>query len=391
MTEQVPRLRIVLAAADTDAPRLREVLTAAGADVVASANTSDEAIRVSLERRPDLVVARDGIGGVPPIELTEQLWARAPGIGCVIVASDGSDELERHALIAGALAVVALPEGESDPAPLSAALAEARTALQRRRTLLAQSQPRAGTKLGNAVVMTSAKGGVGRSFIAAGVASWLAESANVALCDLDLQFGDIATWGREDPPTRSIEQLAAVVAAGEITLDDVRAVAEQRFGKVSLLAGPRSPVEGTSWAADRGARSVRLVGALRRWFDWIVVDGLAGVLEPVVRLARGAQLVIVVTGCEVGQLRATQRYLELLDRYAPSPRIVVANRAGRSERKLATQALPRERLFFVGNDRTFARRLVVEGLAAPRQRGRGVSRALAKVADAVAHAAPEQR
>ena len=385
-----PRLRVVLAAADADAPSLRDVLAAAGADVVASANTADEAMRVSLQQRPDLVVAREGIGGASPIELTEQLWARAPGIGCILVATDGGDELERHALIAGALAVVALPDGEFDPARLTSALREARSALQRRRTLLAQSQPRSATKLGTAIVIASAKGGVGRSFIAAGIASWLAETSNVTLCDLDLQFGDIATWGREDPPTRSIEQLAAVVAAGEITLDDVRAVSEQRFGKVSLLAGPRTPVEGTSWAADRGARSVRLVGALRRWFDWIVVDGLAGVLEPVVRLARGAQLVVVVTGCDIGQLRATQRYLQLLDRYAPSPRIVVANRAGRGDRKLAAQALPRERLLFVGEDKTFARRLVVEGLAAPQQRGRGVSRALAKVADAVAHAAPEQ-
>ena len=101
--------------------------------------------------------------------------------------------------------------------------------------------------------------------------------------------------------------------------------------------------------------------------------------------ARSAQLVIVVTTAEVGSLRATKHYLALLDRFAPQPRLVVVNRADRGEpRKLVASALAGERITWVKEDRTLARRLVLDGEAAAQQRGRGVARTFRSFATLVA-------
>jgi MinD-like ATPase involved in chromosome partitioning or flagellar assembly len=310
--------------------------------------------------------------------------ARGDDVGVVLVASAADPAFERRALRAGALDVLSMPLDGAAAEALGEAVREA----ARRRALrppVREGAPLAQPpELGTLVAVVSAKGGVGRSFVAASVASMLAERDAVVLCDLDLQFGDLSSWGAERSE-RTIDRIAAVVAAGEVQRADVEAVAEQRFGKVTLLPGPRSPVDGAIWASERGSRALGLTGALRRWYDWVVVDGLPGLLEPVVGIARRAQLLLVVTTCEVGALRATQRYLELLDRFVPVPRVVVANRSnkGAGAKHVRPAVGERERIAFLKEDTTFARRLVVEGLAAAQQRGRGVSRSFAKLADEV--------
>jgi MinD-like ATPase involved in chromosome partitioning or flagellar assembly len=382
-TERTVRVAIAAPAADADEIG-RWIAGLAGHEVIATVDRGDEALRIAIARRADLILAHASLADPDAFDLLDQLRAGGDDVGAVLVAPVLDPALERRALRAGALDVLRMPLDGAAAEALGDAVREA----ARRRAL--RPAAREGTTsarapaLGMLVAVMSAKGGVGRSFVAASVASILAEHDPVALCDLDLQFGDLSSWGAERSE-RTIDHIAAVVAAGEVRRADVEAIAEQRFGKVTLLPGPRSPVDGAIWASERGARALGLAGALRRWYDWVVVDGLPGLLEPVVGIARRAQLLLVVTTCEVGALRATQRYLELLDRFAPVPRIVVANRSNKGAgAELVRSAVgERERIAFLKEDTTFARRLVVEGLAAAQQRGRGVSRSFAKLADEI--------
>jgi len=353
-----------------------------GHEVVGRADGPREALRIATDRGADLIVCPAETAR----EVAELLFAAAPALGCVAIGTPAADE-ERRILRAGALDV--LPSLDDGAATR---LAEALAEVARRRTVLGteRTEPASRSATGKLVTVVSAKGGVGRSFVAANLAAWLAERDGAVLVDLDLQFGDLSHWGVQDgADERSIDQLAAVVTSGEIQLDDVHAVGRTAFGKATLLPGTRSPIDGAAWANERGIRSLRLVHALRRWFPWTVVDGLAGLIEPVVGTARGSDPVVVVTGADVGALRATQRYLALLDRFAPQPRLVVVNRADRGEPKaLVEKALQGERVAWVKEDRAFARKLVLEGLAATQQRDRGVSKALRKVADLVADGRP---
>ena len=352
-------------------------------EVVARANHGRDVAAAVRDKTPDVVIAHLDLAEPGPFELLDQLWARDTTTSVVLVGPTVDGELERRALRAGALAVLTSPLDGAATEALSVALTEHRRrhALLARRSAPVAAPPRVTTALAPMIAIVSAKGGVGRSTVAVNLASVLAQKKRVALCDLDLQFSDASTWGA-DASDRTIDHLAAVIGAGEVQLADIQAIAQQRFGAVTLLPGVTSPVEGAAWAAERGVRALRLVTALRRWFEDVVVDNLPGLLEPVVSISRTAQLLIVVTTCEVGALRATKRYLTLLDRYAPAPRLIVANRSNRGQPAALVRAAlgAGERIVFLKEDRTFARRLVVEGLAASGQRGRGVSRTFGKLA-----------
>ncbi len=385
MSETVPARLLIAAPADARA-EIDLWVNALPHRVVGGADHGRDLAAAVRASTPDIVIAHVGLADPGPFELLDQLWARDSATGVVLIAPATDADLERRALRAGALAVLASPLDGVATEALAAALVEQqrRRSLQAARSAPAAPAAHSGLTLGAAIAVVSAKGGVGRSTVAVNLASILAKKGRVALCDLDLQFSDASTWGAE-PPERTIDHLAAVVGAAELQLADIQAIAQQRFGAVTLLPGVGSPIEGAAWAAERGVRALRLVSSLRRWFDDVVVDTLPGLLEPVVGIGRNAQLLIVVTTCEVGALRATKRYLALLDRYAPTPRIIVANRSNRGQSaKLVRAALGvGERIVFLKEDRTFARRLVVEGLAASEQRGRGVSRTFAKLATAV--------
>lgn len=375
-----------------------------GCEVVATTLDGDEALRLALDLRPDLVVANVNLSGASGLELAEQLWARAPAIGCVLVADATSWGAHRRAMRSGALDFLQPPLRPDDAEALRAALRQ----VVRRRELLGQGRlvaagaegeaPQEEPGAGAVISVVSAKGGVGRSLIAATLASWLAERGTTALCDLDFQFGDLSTWGGETQPARTIEELAAVVSANELRLEDVQAIAQSRFGQVAVLAAPRSPVQAAEWSVCFSTRcplsadyrpadgspfpAAQLVDAVRRWYQWVVIDHMPGLFDPVVAVTSGADAAVVVTSCEVGALRATQRYLAILDRVAPVPRVVVANRANRGVgRELVRQAVGAdEEVVFLDEDATYARALVVDGQGAPQQRGRGPARVLGELA-----------
>jgi pilus assembly protein CpaE len=379
---------VLVAPADALAQTAAWAGTLAACEIVATTSVIADIARLAAQHRADLLVVDRGVSDEAVFALLDQARL-APALGVVVLARDSDQAFERRVLRAGALEVV----GAALDGAASGTLTEALAELRRRRALGTPPVPappaaaprRASVALGPVIAVISAKGGVGRSFVAANLASMLAKERRVALCDLDLQFSELSHWGTDRAPERTIDQLAAVVAAGEIQRADVETIAATRFGNVTLLPGARSPLDGAAWASERGSRALRLAGALRAWYEYVVIDDLPGFLEPVVGIARGASLLLVVTTAEVGAVRATKRYLELLDRYAPTPRVVVVNRANKGlSAKLVREALGAgERTVNIKEDRTFARRLVVEGLAASQQRGRGVTRSFGRLADLV--------
>jgi len=344
-----------------------------------------EAFGRAIDEHVGMVVIAVGDSPDGSLDLVRALWARAPGLGAILVAKPGVID-RADAIRAGALDTIEIPPRDRADAMLAAPVAELE---KRRRLLLAGAQAARGpatTEGGSIVTVVSAKGGVGRSFVAANLAACLAVHARTCLCDLDLEGAEVSTWGA-DGSNASVDQLAAVLRTGELAPQDVAAVAQPRFGGVSLLPGPQRGAG--LWAEHDGTFSLKLVRAVRQWYPWVVVDTPAGTIAPAPAIAAASTILVVVSGGDIGNLRATKRYLELLDGANPVPRIVVINRSDRGEdRKIVRAALPpKEFIVFVKDDRNSARHLVVDGRAAPQQGRRGAARAFRDLAGRVERAA----
>lgn len=390
--------RVIVAAASTEEERaITTWIREHGRwEIAHTARDGESALREALRLRPELVIATVNLPGMTGLEIAEQLVIKAPLTGCVLIADPSSWNAQRRAMHAGALDFLHPPLGEEQAESLEAALRQ----VLRRRQLHRESggdmaTPSVGSARGSVIRVVSAKGGVGRSLVAANVSAVLARRYPTVLCELDMVFGDLATWGPDSRPKRTMEHLTSVLAARELTPDHIRDVAVTRFGAVTLLPAPRPLDQDGTWPMPlpgndtRSGDYTQLLAALRRWYRRIVVDHAAGELpdqEP------QTVTLVVVTTCEIGALRATQRFLDLAKNRGWSDGVlVVANRASsREARELASSALPRARITYLEEDREFARVLVIKGLAVTDQPKGKLSRSLTGLATTIDETALRQ-
>jgi DNA-binding NarL/FixJ family response regulator len=98
-----PRLRVVLID-DHELVRaaLRTVLEDAGIEILAEAGGGEEGIRLSGERRPDVVLLDLSMPDLSGIEVTRRLASEAPGSRVLVFTGSAEDHDVRDAIDAGA-------------------------------------------------------------------------------------------------------------------------------------------------------------------------------------------------------------------------------------------------------------------------------------------------
>lgn len=306
--------RILPAVADPDAARtvtslLSQLPDAEPAPPVAdSTQLVDTLARLAAEsvaELPEVVLVHERIGPVPALELVREVALRFPAVGVVLITADASPVLFSAAMDSGARGLVTLPLGYEELA--SRVQAAAQWSVGVRRHLGGGADVLTGPG-GTVVTVSGAKGGVGTTITAVQLAlAARASGRNVALVDMDLQGGDIASY-LDVQFRRSVADLAAVDDIAPRVLQDALYVHET--GIALLLA----PAEGerAEDVADRSARQI--VGALRSRYDVVVVDCgtyLDGANAAAVEMADTA---LLVTTPDVVAVRAAKRTVRMWDR-----------------------------------------------------------------------------
>ncbi len=156
------------------------------------------------------------------------------------------------------------------------------------------------------VVVTSGKGGVGKTTSTASLGVALAQSGKkVVIVDFDVGLRNLdLIMGAE---RRVVFDLINVVQ-GDAKLAQAL-IRDKRVETLSLLAA--------SQTRDKDALSVegveRVIGELREKFDWVVCDSPAGIEKGAALAMRFADLAVVVTNPEVSSVRDSDRIIGLLD------------------------------------------------------------------------------
>ena len=156
------------------------------------------------------------------------------------------------------------------------------------------------------VVVTSGKGGVGKTTTTAALGAALAQTGqNVVIIDFDVGLRNLdLVMGAE---RRVVFDLINVVQ-GEAKLSQAL-IRDRRIDTLSLLAA--------SQTRDKDALTTegvaRVIEELRGKVDWVICDSPAGIEKGATAAMHFADVAIVVTNPEVSSVRDSDRIIGLLD------------------------------------------------------------------------------
>ncbi|UUU24666.1 AAA family ATPase [Streptomyces sp. DSM 40750] len=308
-------IRILPAVGDIDSARALTTLLGQLSDAEPAPHVSDSTALLdtlarlaaeSLDELPEVVLVHERIGPVPALDLVRDLVLRFPAVGVVLITSDPSTGVLTAAMDSGARGIVNLPLSYDALAERVQAAAAWSAGMRRH---LGSNTPELYTGPGGTVVTVSgAKGGVGATVTAVQLAlAARASGRTVALLDLDLQSGDVASY-LDVQFRRSVADLAGIADINPRVLQE--AVYAHDTG-IALLLAPAEGERGEE-VTDRVARQV--LAALRSRHDVVVVDCGSQMNSATAAAVEMADHALLLVTPDVVAVRAAKRMVRLWDR-----------------------------------------------------------------------------
>ena len=160
--------------------------------------------------------------------------------------------------------------------------------------------------MGKVLVVTSGKGGVGKTTSTAALGAALARGGeNVVVIDFDVGLRNLdLVMGAE---RRVVFDLINVVQ-GDAKLAQAL-IRDKRVENLALLPA--------SQTRDKDALTIegvdKVIAELREKFDWVICDSPAGIERGALLAMRNADVAVVVTNPEVSSVRDSDRIIGMLD------------------------------------------------------------------------------
>ncbi len=156
------------------------------------------------------------------------------------------------------------------------------------------------------IVVTSGKGGVGKTTTTATLGAALAQTGqNVAVVDFDVGLRNLdLMMGAE---RRVVYDLINVIN-GSAKLPQAL-IRDKRLETLHLL--PASQTRDKSALTEKGV--ARVMKELEEQFDWIICDSPAGIERGAILAMRHADIAVIVTNPEISSVRDSDRIIGMLD------------------------------------------------------------------------------
>ena len=171
--------------------------------------------------------------------------------------------------------------------------------------------------MGEVIVITSGKGGVGKATTTANLGSALALAGKkVALVDTDIGLRNLdVVMGLEN---RIVYDLVDVIE-GKCKLRQAL-IKDKRFKELFLLPAAQTRDK----SAINEEQMIELVNKLKQEFDFVLIDCPAGIEQGFKNAIAGANRAIVVTTAEVSAIRDADRIIGLLESHdIRNPELIV--------------------------------------------------------------------
>ena len=267
---------------------------------VHTARNVTDAQRRMVEEHIDLAVMDTSYATESGVIDGGQLLQVDPDLPIVLVASTLDMSVLRIALRIGYKDVV--------DAPVDRLKMEAMLGLiedQAQREILKETK----TRIGRIITVMSPKGGAGKTMTTANVALQLAmwgDPSRVVVVDADLQFGDVCIAMQIDPVHPIVEASRELDELDEELLESLLST---HASGLRVLAAPLEP----SLADEVSTQAVvRVLGLLKRMFDYIIVDTAPFLDEPVLSILERSDDVLLVVDMDLPSVKNAKLALDTL-------------------------------------------------------------------------------
>jgi pilus assembly protein CpaE len=270
----------------------------------------------------------------PPVRglaTLEALQQQQPDTPVLAYSASGDVKIMRQAMRLGARDFLAKPLNEHE---LRDAIHTVLTQ-EEQRQLARWSEPNQAPARGTVITVAGAKGGIGKTTLAANLAIAIRQltGQTVALVDADTQFGDVAVMLDLDVQ-RSIADL--VRSGSEINRLLMPEYVQRHDSGVDVLTTAAEPDDWRALGADHLTQIVR---ALSEIYEYVIVDTPGTMTEVVAASLTEASIILLLTSLDVSSVKDTKTALRILESWGvPSERI----RLVLNDNTRATKVKPQE-------------------------------------------------
>src|SRR5215211_8856955 len=285
-------------------------------DVVGTARTGKEAIQLSQELNPDVILMDINMPDMDGIAATEAIRSKQPAVQVVILSVQNDQNYMRRAMLAGARDFLTKPPmGDELISAIRRAGAMAQT--ERSKSVHVQVAPVAGNvgtvlgyggPKGKIVTIYSPKGGTGCTTLAVNLAITLNnEDTRVALVDGNLQFGDVAVFLNEQGKNTIID---LAPRAEELDPEIVEDVMLKHAGSgLHVLAAPSRPEYAEKVSSSQ---FVKVLEYLRQMYAYVIVDTSSFLTDATLSAIDVSDLIVLVTTQDIPSIKNCRLFLDLL-------------------------------------------------------------------------------
>ncbi len=284
-------------------------------EVVGAARTGKEAVQLTDELKPDVVLMDINMPDMDGITATETIRQRNQVAQIVILSVQGDPNYMRRAMLAGARDFLTKPP-MADELISAVRRAGEMARLERSKSVQVAAPSAASTKPsfgagstdGRIIMVYSPKGGTGVTTLAVNLAVTLNnDETKAVLVDGNLQFGDVAIFLNEQ---RKNTILDLAPRADELEPEIVESVLIKHAATgLRILAAPSRPEHSDHVSTDQ---FTKLLKYLRRVYAYVIVDTTHVLNDITLSALDISDIVVLVVTQDIPAIKNAGLFLDLL-------------------------------------------------------------------------------